>query len=243
MPVVIWSGPSELDGCPIVLLAPDPTRLSQNIKTGPMLQTYILRPDLLPTAAIKNGADASICGDCRHRGTFGKNRTCYVNVGQSVNSIWYAFTRATLRGESVVLTPGERVKLGAGRSIRAGAYGDPAAVPVQIWLDLLTNADSNTGYTHQWRTCDPAFKDFCMASVDSEAEAEEARSYGWRTFRVMNDYAELMENEVECPNSTTGIQCVKCKHCNGTDPKRSSSVAIYVHGTAANRIAFNQAAA
>jgi hypothetical protein len=57
-----------IDGEPIVVIATGFKRSSANPKTGDMLQTWILRRDVAPFAAIHNGADASICGDCPLRG-------------------------------------------------------------------------------------------------------------------------------------------------------------------------------
>ena len=46
--------------------------------------------------------------------------------------------------------------------IRLGSYGDPAAVPIEIWDNLCSVAANYTGYTHQWATCDPNLKNYCM---------------------------------------------------------------------------------
>jgi hypothetical protein len=81
--VILYQGPSLLDGAPIVVIA---TGLdsSSNGKTGDMVQTHIIRADLSPLAAIQEGKDSSICGDCFHRGDgTGKHRTCYVTVYQA----------------------------------------------------------------------------------------------------------------------------------------------------------------
>lgn len=62
--LVLWEGPSRLDGAPIVLIATGMRRGSSNEKTGPMVQTWILRQDVAPHVAQRTGADASVCGDC-----------------------------------------------------------------------------------------------------------------------------------------------------------------------------------
>ena len=62
--VVLYRGPSRLDGAPIVVVATGLQRPSENEKTGPMVQTWILRSDEHPVSAVHSGADASICGDC-----------------------------------------------------------------------------------------------------------------------------------------------------------------------------------
>jgi len=52
---IIWEGPSELDGKPIVLIATSGGSI-KNRKTGGMVQTYILRSDMPPNEALpRNG--------------------------------------------------------------------------------------------------------------------------------------------------------------------------------------------
>jgi hypothetical protein len=67
---VIWEGPSPVDGAPLVAIVTGVSSqdLSGNVKTGAMLQTWILRRDISPRAAVDSGADISICGKCKHRG-------------------------------------------------------------------------------------------------------------------------------------------------------------------------------
>ena len=170
-----------------------------------MLQTWILREDIAPNLAVHSGADASICGNCPHRGrlefvtrdgkTEQKNveRSCYVTVHQGPLSVWKAYKKGNYldlteqgdalerRGQSAA-----RSYIGDGRAVRIGSYGDPAAVPVSVWWDLIWSAKTWTGYTHQWRT-HPEFKSLVMASCDSFEESETARLDGWRTFRVKRE--------------------------------------------------------
>ena len=63
---VIYDGASLLDGKRIVAIAL--TGNSKNTKTGAMVQTYIIRPDINPLEANKTGEDYSICGTCPHKG-------------------------------------------------------------------------------------------------------------------------------------------------------------------------------
>lgn len=234
MPHVIWTGPSQLDGSPIEVLVP--VTKSKNEKTGPMLQTYIVRADMSPLQAVLDNKDDAICGNCLHRGDGMKGRSCYVNIGQGVMATWRAPRIWSADSAS-------RHRMGNGRMVRIGSYGDPAAVPTKIWFDLIQYAAGNTGYTHQWRTCDPSLKRFCMASVDSLAEMLEAQRNGWRTFRVLKTLdTPLQHAEVICPNTTTGILCTQCKACNGSTGKKGSIV-IHAHGTAAARNAFAAKAA
>ena len=244
--VILWRGPSLIDGAPIVALAVGLASGSSNRKTGSMLQTYILRDDLAPTAAVKSGADASICGDCPHRGDgTGGGRTCYVNVGQGPLGVWKAYKRGRysavpltgmycpIDGQYSLLYPGALADIGAGRNVRLGTYGDPAAIPSTVWHALVSRATGHTGYTHQWRHA-LQLRGLCMASVDTEAEAHEAHAAGWRTFRVtMPGAVARLENEARCPASAEAgkkLQCAECLACAGTARGLRGSIVIQAHG-------------
>ena len=92
---LIYKGPSQLDGRPIVVIA---TTGSKNAKTGNMLQTWILRADVPPVQATKTGEDYSICGDCPHRGAVTGKRSCYVLPFQAPLKI-YLTASAEVRAE------------------------------------------------------------------------------------------------------------------------------------------------
>ena len=236
---VLYEGPSRFDGAPIVVIA---VMHSENRKTGDMVQTYILRSHVDPVRALADGRDASICGDCMHRpGEHG--RTCYVNVGQSVLSVWRAYRRGRYPRD-----PAAAARACAGRMVRLGTYGDPAAVPVRTWRDLLANAAGHTGYTHAWRTRrGQSLRGIAMASADTAAEFERARAAGWRTFRVRTAAEPLRERELVCPASaenSTGRTCATCGACDGAarGPEQAS-VAIIVHGPSARAFERARAAA
>lgn len=240
---VIYRGPSLLDGAPIVAIA---IMGSSNRKTGNMVQTYILRSDVAPIEAIRTGADASICGDCKHRGhatgTKAEGRTCYVNIGQGPTVVHKGLQRGIYPD-----TPADVVGLLCeGRMVRLGTYGDPAAVPAQVWYHLLTHAAGHTGYTHAWRALDRAvigsaefyrrngLRDLLMASADTPEEAAEAQSTGWRTFRVRCPDEPLLERESVCPASEEAgrkLHCATCGACDGAGTGRKGSIAIVAHGT------------
>lgn len=236
---VIYRGPSLLDGAPIVVVAT--YRVSKtNRKTGVMLQTWILREDVSPIAAVHSGADASICGTCAHRGTRGfSDRDCYVNVSQAPNSVW----RAVARGSYADV---DAAAIGAGRMVRLGSYGDPAAVPLTVWQSLVSRASGHTGYTHAWRALPEAalgLQALCMASADTEADRVDAVAAGWRTFRVRTAAEPLMLAEFTCPASAEAgarTTCAACLSCAGSDGRRGSPT-IIAHGAFARRFAANQA--
>src|SRR5204863_4664265 len=122
---IFYRGPSLLDGRPLVAIVTGLRRRSANTKTGNELQTWILRSDVDPLTAIQTGEDYSICGDCALRGIQGVGRECYVTIVQAPNAVYKAFKRR--RYGKLDLS---RV---AGRIVRIGSYGDPAAVPADIW--------------------------------------------------------------------------------------------------------------
>ena len=240
---IFYRGPSMLDGQPIVGIA---TLHSDNQKTGDMVQTFILRSDMTPLTALATGADVSICGTCPHRpktvrirdrktGRFAsrKVRTCYVDVGKSVQQVFGAFTR----GSYPTLEPVDGAPLLAGRMVRLGAYGDPAAIPAHVWIALLADAAGHTGYTHQWRR--PMAADLApivMASADSAKDRDQARAKGWRTFTIRRADEPLAAREIACPASPEGgnrRQCVDFGACDGATRAGQASVAIVVHGSGA----------
>ena len=222
---IIYKGPSLLDGAPIVVIA---TYSNRNTKTGKVVQTYILRSDINPFEASKTGEDFSICGSCPMRGEvttdpkrkIAKGRKCYVNLGQGVLIVYKSF----LRG---VYQPGDPRTMGRDRFVRVGTYGDPAAVPSEVWDELLAECETWTAYTHQkpWRP------DIAMQSADSYDEAKAHWAEGRRTFRVIVDLGDIDKTkETLCPASKEAgrrVQCTACKLCKGSS--LAKSIAIVEH--------------
>lgn len=219
---ILYQGPSMLDGAPIVVIATDS---SKNVKTGGMVQTWIMRTDVAPHDALKTGQDASVCGDCPHRPLNGG--ACYVTVFQAPLSVYRAFHR----GSYAAYQPGQY----AGRMVRVGSYGDPAAVPFHVWDSFTAGAAGVTGYTHQWRNADPRLAAVTMASCDKPAERAEAKAKGFRTFRIMLETETREKGEISCPASAEAghkLTCDQCGACNGNRTERRGDVAIIVHGAA-----------
>lgn len=232
--VVLWQGASQLDGAPIVVIATG-LEETRNVKTGAVIQTWILRSDIAPTVAAKVGADASVCGDCPSRGRIegGENidRACYVVLFHSPLSVWSTYKRGRY------LTAWDADTF-AGRVVRLGSYGDPAAVPFHVWSRLLAGAAGHTGYTHQWSRF-PELAAWCMASCDSERDRLHARLLGFRTFRVRAQGAPVFKSEVICPASREAgakTVCADCRACGGTTAKARADIVIEAHG-AANKVA------
>ena len=248
--VVLWQGPSMIDGKPIMLIATGLNKSSRNGKTGNLIQTWILRSDIDPISAANQGDDASICGSCIHRGKVinGKNvgRTCYVTLFQAPLNIYKSFHRGIY--SAVTLNEGQ--KLLAGRMVRAGAYGDPAAIPIDVWTALLALVTALTGYSHQWRTASPSFARYVMASCDTVQDAIDAQALGYRTFRVtaLDSRQDKQAREVICPASKEAghkTSCASCLACGGKSAKARANIVIQVHGMASKINAYksNQLAA
>lgn len=242
---ILYEGPSELDGAPIVVIATGFRASSKNRKTGAMVQTYILRSDIAPMAAIHAGKDSSICGQCPHRGAAGNGsgRSCYVTVGHGPTVVYKAYKAgkyAPILSHTVF----------NGRFVRLGAYGDPAAAPMDVWKMATYAASGWTGYTHQWRTADH-LRPYVMASVDTAGEAILAQQDGWRTFRVtvpgVSPHPPLMRmlRESVCPASEEAgrkLTCLDCRACSGTASARRGSITIQAHGGSAVMAAVNRMA-
>lgn len=228
---VFYDGPSMLDGAPIIGIA---IYRSRNVKTGDMVQTYILRADVDPVSALMSGADESVCGDCMHRPINGG--ACYVDVAKSVRAVYGAWCT----GAYPLMSPSDGARTIVGRAVRIGSYGDPAAIPAGHWRALIAHANGHTGYTHQWRQAlAQPLRSIVMASADSALDRDTARAMGWRTFRVRSETEAIGAREIVCPASDEAgfkRQCITCKACDGAarGPVQAS-VAIIVHGAKAGR--------
>ena len=236
--IVLYRGPSALDGAPIIVIATGLAKNSANGKTGSLIQTWIVREDISPVDAIHSGEDSSICGACPHRGRVenGRNvgRSCYVQIFQAPRNVWQSFHK----GLYPVVSADEARALLAGKRVRLGAYGDPAAVPFEVWETVLGETEAHTGYSHQWRTCDSRFARFVMASCDSPSDYVEAKALGYRTFRVRTAGETLNSREIVCPASKeAGVKtnCAACVACGGNEAKARVDIAIIAHGTAGIR--------
>jgi len=253
--MIIYQGKSQLDNqTDIVCIATDGT---SNQKTGSMIQTWILNANLDPISANRWGNDRGICGDCIHKGTekslftfrgTAAGRSCYVLLlgPQSIFRTYIAGGYKTSR-------PDKLTKLGRGRIIRVGSYGDPAAVPADIWRDLLKYSAGWTGYSHQLLSADKTnlnaqfleYSDFCMLSADTIEQARLAWSQGLRTYRTVESSEEIdKQKEIICPASKEAgavTTCAKCKLCSGSRGKAqfAKSIAIPVHGAGKKHFSTN----
>ena len=186
-------------------------RPSDNVKTGRMGQTFMLKKQY-PARDVK-GAGCKGCPVWKE---------CYVNCSQAPSAV-----HRTAEADRYAFMGAEERERLSDIPLRIGSAGEPTSVPYGVWKKLLKLTPNWTGYTHKWRLPKfQNFKEFCMASVHSVEEAEEAWAMGWRTFRA-GGIDEPAKGEIECPNSTKGIQCADCALCKGSAIKAKS---IYIKG-------------
>lgn len=224
--IIFYNGPSLLDGSPIVVIG---TTGSVNIKTGNMIQTWIIRSDVHPSEAVKTGADKSICGACPHRHYSGGS--CYVQPFQAPRAVYESFHK----GKYVEYNADKHDWILAVRKVRFGAYGDPAVVPFDVWNNIASKSLGVTGYTHHYGAnhFDERLTQFCMVSIETPQQYKKLSQKGIKTFRVKTEEAPLLEGEIECLSDSKGLSCQECMICNGS----SKSVAINAHGTRNKRFA------
>lgn len=243
-PIVIYRGPSMLDGAPIVVLA---STGSHNVKTGSMVQTWIMRADMHPSEASARKDDSSICGSCPRRHAWGGD--CYVQIVHAPRSVWESWDRQGRPGEnwsderSILALQSDALAYG----LRLGSYGDPMAVPWTVWADLISALQPRkiVGYTHQWRmlwlgdTESPFawFRSHVMASADTLQDALDARSLGWRYFLAVpaDQLATgIPERTVQCPatRAANPLTCDQCGACHGTGGTTLEKASVYLaeHG-------------
>lgn len=227
--VVIWEGLSPLDNSPIVCIA---TFRTSNHKTGNMIQTWILKADINPVQAIKDGSDKSICGSCYHRGFKNENgmmirkRSCYVNVGQAPGAVYKGYLKGIYPKFDACL----HTKYFISKKLRWGAYGDGAMLPADLVAYFNSIVVSHTGYTHQWRLKFAQWsKGIFQASCDGLADYLEASAHGWKTFAVVAKDNVPFSGK-QCPATINeSVQCNSCLLCNGS----KLDIFVPVHGSGA----------
>lgn len=213
---ILWEGRSLLDDGPIVAIS---TVGSSNPKTGPMAMVWILRQDVAPHVARREGLDRSICGNCAMR------QACYVVADFAPRSVWKAYREGVYSS----IAPEDFART----AIRWGAYGDPALIPSALVHACNKAARGWTGYTHQhaapWAQWS---KGVFMASCESPSQERRLRAAGWGTFRVGRIDGSDLGDATACPHDVTGITCIECRACDG------GARAIYVaaHGARAGSV-------
>jgi hypothetical protein len=235
--LVLYEGPSVINGKPIVVIATGLDKASKNEKTGEMVQVWIMVGNKAPLQANKSGADEAVCGSCKHR----HFRSCYVNLAHGPGHVYAAYKA----GKYARLPMSHRVsELFRDKHVRLGAYGDPAAVPIDVWNVVTRVAAGWTGYTHAWKKCDIAYRDYCMASADTESEARDAMGRGWKPFYARQEGTPLPKGFFSCPASAEQgkrLNCMECRVCKGGEHREGQGVvSIVVHGPSWKKTFFNR---
>ena len=231
--IILYQGASLINGEPIVALAQSE---SNNSKTGNMIQTFILDATTDPITASRTGRDESICGSCPHRGTPNNNdkgqatdRTCYVTLAHAPLGKYKAYKKGVYGTTTATLKEVE--SFGSLQGVRLGTYGDPCAVPNDIWKALTSKALYSTAYTHAAINPMP---ESIMTSTDNLKQSVDAWSRNERTFRVISHIDQLYKRrEILCPASEEmgkRATCASCKLCGGANVN-AKSIAIVAHGT------------
>lgn len=238
----LWQGKSWFDGSDIVAIA---TLKSDNVKTGNMVQIWILNARHHPLVAARRGFDAATCGNCAFRSFIQRraradrasqamrqllrSKSCYVELGKAPAGIYLAYKRGRYpqwNGDT---------SLFHGRSVRFGAYGDPAFLPVALVARIAAAADGHTGYTHQWRDPRSSWaRRFFMASCDSPGDIDDAVAARWRYFYAKSKSAPVPAGSIVCPASSEAgarVQCIDCNLCDGVqyDNDRRKSITLNTH--------------
>jgi len=225
---ILYKGASVLNDAPIVAIL---TTKSNNIKTGNTPQIWILSDQLSPVDASYQKLDDSVCGNCPLKQNIGG--ACYVNLGQAPRAVYDGYKRGIYKDITKANKyPKRLIELLNSKPVRFGAYGDPAAVPYEIWAKTLEYAKSgHTAYTHQFnhKQFDKRMMNFCMVSTETLKGTLKAQELG-RTFRVGNEGGQILPNEIECPSDSEGIQCIDCRLCDGNMGDSVQNIVIRSHG-------------
>lgn len=208
------------------------TMSTSNIKTGNMVQVWILDRNTEPHILVKNGGDHTVCGSCPLRNGNG----CYVTVHQAPLQVFRSWKRGIYSNNyDAFLDVVEN-----SRSVRFGAYGDPSFIDYKILFQIANRCKDYTGYTHQWRNkgFDPIYLNILKPSVDNErqlkqlARLNEENNTNHGYFRLVDDYSQMQEGEIICDSDAFGTQCINCLKCKGNDYK----IVIKKHGSKAKKI-------
>jgi len=186
--MILYTGPSMLDGSPIVVIA---TAGSNNVKTGPMIQTWILRADLDPVEAKHAGADSSVCGQCPHRHFLGGS--CYVQPYQAPRSIWYSWWKGNYDGPE------------AERKVRAAIASGNASCDEPPVYTVLTVSDAGFGAG-----------DFSRCGIRHLVWAKTGGTWS----QVMSYDGEPLCAELKDHDVPPGIAGANCQDADGSRPYR-----------------------
>ena len=211
---ILYRGPSMFDPSKnIVLIA---TRNSRNIKTGNMIQLWILLEDIAPHEATKDLK--AICGGCLYRHDLadkGKGG-CYVLRHNAPLSIW--------------------------RSFHSGKYSTDTDQAFDFIADQIDRY-GYTGYSEgSIRFLNSRIREKAenaeflaskiMLSAKSQIEALELQRKGFNTFRPVGSLDEMIPGETLCESDANDLQCEECLKCDA----QNGSIVVLAHGAKKNTV-------
>lgn len=233
---IFYEGESKIDGGPIVGIITGLKVRPENKKTGNLLQTWIIRQDQSPWDAVMSGNDFSVCGSCQQSRGPGKTGKCYVDLGKAPHNIYDCYKK----GRYPTFSSNQAMDiLKEGRYLRIGAYGNPSAIPFEVWSPIVKLVKKWTGYEHLWRLCDQRFKEICVASCETEQDLIDAKNMGWYTFRSRFSNEPVREDEFMCPASEEAnykMTCYECMACGSGGIGKAKSPTIILHGNRVQKI-------
>ena len=204
-------------------------------RPGDMIQTWILRQDVNPFAAIHSWpgrfrlrglSTAGHPGQGAQTRTVNRGRACYVSMSSS--AAWRC-GGSIGAGHYVPFDRRRHLALFRGRMLRIGSYGDPCASPTRLGA-LVRIAAGRTGYTHQWR--DRRFWPLsALLNGQCGKLGASTRRTGARLAHVPHGAEGTLpeRGEFSCPASAESghrLTCDRCGACNGANgrPGRASVV-------------------
>lgn len=172
--------------------------------------------------------DKANCLDCPFSGNSG-NAKCYTHKFMQFSG-FVSMLRSIKDEDLTILNDSKVTKILAMSKdtfIRFGSYGEPSLMPIGLVQSMTSVSKGWTGYTHQYaKDWASDYKDFFMASIESEIEKTE-----WRAFRVLGTDTK-QSNATQCPASKEGgnvSNCAKCGLCSGLMGKGTKDVKILQH--------------
>ena len=206
------------------------TSQTSNVKTGDMIQIWILDNTRHPVESRRDKHDATNqCKGC----PLASGNGCYVNT----NPLATIYRKHKSDSPYPHLTNGstEFRKFFSGKKVRFGAYGNPSLIPLLLTQSIAILASKWTGYFHDWHLMTPddarAYGKYFMASCES-TNYHEAQALGLRTFTTVVDAPSDKRTGMECLADSHGMQCAECGLCDGTNRRggKLPNVWIKVHG-------------
>ena len=123
-----YQGPSAINGRPIISVFAGMVIPSANVKTGPVIQQFILSDEGVAPHQINSEQSEAICGSCPLQPS--KSGGCYVTRFRSSYQVFKQLSKY----------PEFKATRLRGRVMRLGADGDPTAIPFDYYAPVFKNS-------------------------------------------------------------------------------------------------------